>query len=174
MNVKVSSEATAVKYTDSIEIALPREETVRLLSDPTQLRMWFRGLVRHEPVSGAYGEIGTVSRVVLRTGKQELEGTETITRREPADLVGIPGEVEVVFERELVADGLQNVTRDRLLEMNPRRTRWESDNEYHFDRALMRLLSPVMRGSLQKQSRRRMQDFKAFAESGTDVRRVDG
>lgn len=159
-----------MKFNDSVEIGLPREEVLRLLSDPTHLPMWLRGLVSHEPLSGGHGEVGTVSRVVLRHGAEEMEGTETITRREPTDGVGLSGETEVVFERELVADGMRNVTVDRLFEMNPRRTRWESENEYRFDSLKMRLLAPVMRGEFQKQTRQHMRDFKAFAEQGVDVR----
>lgn len=159
-----------MRFNDSVEIGLPRYEVLRLLSDPGHLSKWLRGLVSHEPVSGVHGEVGTVSRVVFRNGSEEMEGTETITRREPADVAGLSGETDVLFERELVADGMRNVTRDRLIEMNPRRTRWESENEYRFDSLKMRLLTPVMRGEFQKQTRQHMRDFKAYAEQGVDVR----
>ena len=49
-------------------------------------------------------------------------------------------------------------------------TRWESENEYRFRALPMRLLAPLLRGTFRKQSLRHMQDFKAFAEHGTDVR----
>jgi hypothetical protein len=38
-----------MKYTVSIEIALPRERAVQLLADPAQLPKWLRGLVLQEP-----------------------------------------------------------------------------------------------------------------------------
>jgi hypothetical protein len=158
-----------MRYTDSVEIALPREQVVRLLSDPVHLPKWLRGLVVHEPVSGEHGQVGTVSRVVLRTGQQEMEGTETITRREPADLHDIPRDRTVHFEREIVAPGMWSVTRDRLTESGPGTTHWESENEYRFGNLLMRLLGPFLRGAFRKQSRQHMEDFKAFAERGTDV-----
>jgi uncharacterized protein YndB with AHSA1/START domain len=41
-------ERSAMKYTVSIEIALPRERVVQLLADPAQLPKWLRGLVLHE------------------------------------------------------------------------------------------------------------------------------
>lgn len=163
-----------MRFNDSVEIGLPRHEVLRLLSDPGHLPKWLRGLVSHEPVSGVHGEVGTVSRVVFRNGSEVMEATETITRREPTDLAGLSGETDVFFERALVADGMRNVTRDRLIEMNPRRTRWESENEYSFDGLKMRLLAPLMRGAFQKQSRQHMQDFKAFAEQGLDVRSTGG
>lgn len=165
-----------MRFIDSIEIGLGREETLRLLSDPQYLPQWLRGLVSHEPVSGTHGEVGTVSKVVFRTGSTESEAVETVTAREPADLSRLEelaGEDEVYFERELVAEGMRNITRDRLFEMNPRRTRWESESEYLFDSLPMRLGAPLMRRAFQKQTRRHMQDFKAFAEQGIDVRQTD-
>lgn len=79
-----------MKYTDSIEIALPREKVVQLLADPAHLPKWLRGLVLHEPLSGEHGQLGTKSRVVMQMGQRKIECTETITRREPADLHEIP------------------------------------------------------------------------------------
>jgi len=79
-----------MKYTNSIEIDLPRETVAQLLADPARIPKWLRGVVLHEPLSGIHGQLGTKSRVVMQSGKREIELTETITRREPADLHGIP------------------------------------------------------------------------------------
>ena len=38
----------------------------------------------------------------------------------------------------------------------------------------MRLVGLLMPGAFRKQSRQHMQDFKAFAEQGTDVREAKG
>ncbi|MDN5929711.1 MAG: SRPBCC family protein [Pseudonocardia sp.] len=73
-----------MKYTTSIEIDLPREKVLQLIADPEQAPRWLRGLVLHEPVNGAHGQVGTTSRVVFPMGKQRMEATETITRLEPA------------------------------------------------------------------------------------------
>ena len=163
-----------MKYTVSIELALPREQVVALLADPAHLPKWLRGLVVQEPLDGVHGQVGTRSRVVLRSGGQEMEGTETITRREPADLHGIPRDTTVHFDREIVAEGMWSATRDRLTDAGPGTTLWESENEYRFSSVPMRLMAPVMGGVFRKQSRRHMQDFKAFAEQGTDVRDATG
>lgn len=162
-----------MKYTDFLEIALPRQQVVLLLSDPELLPMWLRGLVRHEPVDGVHGRVGTISRVVLRMGEQEMEASETITRREPADVRGLSVDDFVQFDREIVAEGMWSITRDRLTEIGPARTLWASENEYRFDHLPMRMVSPFMRGAFRTQSRQHMQDFRAFAEQGTDVRTAD-
>jgi carbon monoxide dehydrogenase subunit G len=163
-----------MKYTVSIEIALPRERVVQLLADPAHLPKWLRGLVLHEPLNGTHGQVGTESRVVLQMGRQRTELTEIITRREPADLHAIQRDGVVHFEREIVAEGMWNAARERLTENGPGTTLWESENEYRFSRLPMRLVVPLMRGVFRKQSRLHMQDFKAFAEQGTDVRDAAG
>jgi len=162
-----------MKYTVSIEIALPRERAVQLLADPAHMSKWLRGLVLHEPLNGAHGQIGTKSRVVMQTGKQRFEGTATITRREPVDLHGIPRGDAVHFEREIVGEGMWSAARERLTEAGPETTLWESENEYRFSGPLMRLVGLLMPGAFRKQSQQHMQDFKAFAEQGKDVREAE-
>jgi hypothetical protein len=163
-----------MKYTVSIEIALPREEVAQLLADPAHLPKWLRGLVLHEPLNGAHGQVGTRSRVVMQMGQQKMEGLETITRREPADLRGIPKGSVVHFDRELVVEGMWSVVRDRLTEAGPDTTLWVSESEYRFSGLLMRLVGLLMPGEFRKQSLQYMQDFKAFAEHGKDVREGQG
>ncbi|MFE0152372.1 SRPBCC family protein [Nonomuraea sp. NPDC059007] len=159
-----------MKYTVSIEIALPRDKVVQLLADPAHLPMWLRGLVLHEPLSGVHGQVGTKSRVVMQTGRQRFEGIETITRREPADLREIPVGSVVSFDREIAGEGMWSVARERLTEAGPETTLWVSESEYRFSGVLMRLVGLLMPGAFRKQSLQHMQDFKAFAELGKDVR----
>jgi len=142
----------------------------QLLADPAHRPHWLRGLVLHEPLSGEHGQVGTRSRVVLRMGQQEIECTETITRREPVDLHGIPSRSVVHYDREIVTKGMWSANRERLTEAGPEATLWESESEYRFSGLMMRLVGLLMPGSFRKQSLQHMHDFKAFAEHGTDVR----
>jgi hypothetical protein len=163
-----------MKYTVSIEIALPLEKVAQLLADPTQMPMWLRGLVLHEPLSGTHGQVGTKSRVVMQMGQQKIEATETITCREPVDLHAIPSGSVVHFDREIVGKGMWSAARERLTEAGPETTLWASENEYRFSGLLMRLVGILMPGAFRKQSLLHMQDFKAFAEQGKDVRETKG
>jgi hypothetical protein len=163
-----------MKYTVSMEIALPRERVVQLLADPAHLPNWLRGLVLHEPLSGVHGHVGTTSRVVMQAGQQTFEGIETITRREPVDLHGIAREAVVHFDREIVGKGMWSAARERLTGTGPQTTLWVSENEYRFSGLMMRLVGLLMPGAFRKQSLQHMQDFKAFAEHGTDVREATG
>jgi hypothetical protein len=126
--------------------------------------------VLHEPLSGMHGQVGTKSRVVIQMGRQKFEGTETVTRREPADLHGIPKGNVVHFEREIVGEGMWSAVHDRLTEAGPDITLWVSESEYRFNGLLMRLVGHLMPGAFRRQSQQHMQDFKAFVEEGTDVR----
>jgi hypothetical protein len=163
-----------LRYTVSVEIALPREKVAQLLADSAQLPKWLRGMVLHEPLNGMHGQVGTKSRVVLQMGQQTIEATETITRREPADLHGIPSDSVVHFDREIVTKGMWNAVRERLTEAGPEKTLWVSESEFRFSGLLMRLIGLVMPRAFRKQSQQHMQDFKAFAEQGTDVRESKG
>lgn len=159
-----------MKYTISIEIAMPLEKVAQLLADPANIPKWLRGVVLHEPLSGVHGQVGTKSRVVMEMGQQQFEAIETITRREPTDLSMIPKGSVVHFEREIVGEGMWNAARERLTEVGPNTTLWVSENEYRFSGLLMRLVGLLMPGAFRKQSLQHMQDFKAFAEHGKDVR----
>ena len=159
-----------MKYTVSIGIALPREQVAQLLADPAHISKWLRGLVLHEPLNGMHGQVGTESRVVMQMGRQTMELTETITRRDPAHLHEIPTDSVVHFDREIVAEGMWSAARERLTEAGPETTLWESENEYRFSGVLMRLVGLLMPGTFRKQSLQHMEDFKAFAEQGKDVR----
>ncbi|GAA1846465.1 SRPBCC family protein [Brevibacterium marinum] len=158
-----------MKFTISLEIALPREAVSELLSDPAHRPKWLRGLVLHEPIRGTDGHVGTESRVVFRSGQGSMECTETITRREPANLHGIASDQVIHFAREIVANGMWSSAHEQLTESGPEATLWVSDNEYRF-KGLLRFAAPLMRGVFIKQTRQHMQDFKAYAEDGTDVR----
>ena len=63
-----------------------------------------------------------------------------------------------------------SVTRDSLTEAGADTTLWVSENEYRFSGIVMRLVGLLMPGAFRKQSLQHMQDFKAFAEHGKDVR----
>jgi hypothetical protein len=107
-------------------------------------------------------------------GQRKMECVETITRREPADLHGIPKDSVVRFEREIVGGGMWTAVRDQLTEAGPETTLWVSESEYRFSGFLMRLVARLMPGAFRKQAQQHMQDFKAFAEQGQDVREVMG
>lgn len=67
-----------------------------------------------------------------------------------------------------------SAARERFTETGLGTTLWVSENEYRFSSLLMRLVGLLMPGAFRKQSLQHMQDFKAFAEHGKDVREAKG
>ena len=148
-----------MKYTVSIDLELPREKIVALFGDPQNMPKWQEGLQSFEPLEGRPGQPGARSRLVFQMGKRRIEMVETITERDLPE----------VFSGTYDTKGVHNVVRNRFVELSPQRTRWESENEFRFQGA-MRIIGLLFGSSFPKQSLKYMQDFKAFAEEGRDVR----
>ncbi|MFM7925286.1 MAG: SRPBCC family protein [Planctomycetaceae bacterium] len=141
-------------------IELLRERVVELFDNSANLPCWQRGLQSHQLVSGQAGQTGARSRLVFQMGKRRIEMLETITRRSLPD----------AFDGTYEAPGVFNIVCNRFISLSPSQTRWESDNEFRFSGLFMRIIGLVMRGAFPKQSQQYLQDFKAFAERGVDVR----
>jgi len=148
-----------MQYTVEIELALPRERVIELFDDPENMPRWQRGLLSFEPLSGTPGQPGAKSRLVYQMGKRRVEMIETITERDLPEC----------FSGTYDGKNVHNVVRNRFVELAPDRTRWISENEFRFQ-GLMKLMGVLMKGAFPKQSLKYLQDFKAFAEQGRDVR----
>lgn len=147
-----------MKFTVQIDIALPRDRVVELFDSADNLFKWQRGLKSFEHISGTPGQPGAKSRLVFKMGKRNFSLIETITKR------ALPDEFDGTYD----AKGVHNIVRNRFIETGPSATRWVSECEFQF-RGLMRIMAFLMKKAIPKQNLRFMQDFKAFAEHGTDV-----
>lgn len=148
-----------MKYSVEIDIHLPRDQVIALFDDPDNLYKWQEGLLSFEPLSGEPGQPGAKSRLVFQMGKRRLEMIETITVRD------LPDEFSGTYD----ASGVHNLVRNRFLELGPNQTRWVSENQFQF-RGFMRLVALLFARQFPKQSLKYLQDFKAFAENGTEVK----
>ena len=59
---------------------------------------------------------------------------------------------------------------NRFTAVEPGKTRWVTENEFHCAGLFMKIMAFLMPGAFKKQTLRYMQNFKAFAESGASVR----
>ena len=148
-----------MKYTVEIEINLPRDEVVKLFDSQENCYKWQEGLQSFEHLSGEPGEPGATSKLEFQMGKRRVEMIETITQRDLPDR----------FSGTYDAKGVHNVVENRFIELGPDKTKWESENEFQFS-GFMKLIGFFMGSAFPKQSLKYMQDFKAFAEEGKDVR----
>ena len=147
-------------YIVDITIDLPRDKVVALFADPGNMPKWQEGLLSAEPLDGTPGQPGSRTKLVFQMGNRQVERIETITLRE------LPHTFEGTYE----TDGVFNVVKNRFHEISPEQTRWESENEFRFTSMFMKLMGVAMKGAFPKQSQKYLADFKAFAETGADVR----
>lgn len=148
-----------MKYTLAIDLELPRERVLELFDDPNNHYKWLKGLVSFEPISGDPGQVGAKSKYVFKMGKRDMEMVETITKRD------LPNEFSGTYD----AKNVHNLVINRFTELSPTRTRWETENVFEL-KGFMKIIGLIFRGSFPKQSLAHMNDFKAFAEEGRDVR----
>ena len=143
-----------MKYTQEIEIDLPRERVAALFMDTANLPKWQPGFVSMTPVSGEPGTEGAVSALVYKMGKREIEMTETILRWNP------PEQFDGIYE----AKGIKNWQYNRIEPVGDSKTKWISTSEFQF-KGFMKLMALLMPGAFKKQSRKYLEQFKAFAEA---------
>ena len=153
-----------MKYSQEIEINLPREEVIKLFDNPDNMQKWQPELISFEPISGNPGEEGARSRLKYKMGKREIEMIETITKR------NLPREFNGTYE----ANGVLNIISNKFIDISESKTRWTAENlQQLFDntenefqlKGFMKLMGIFMPGSFKKQSYKYMIQFKEFAES---------
>lgn len=146
----------ALKYTCKITINKPREEVVKLMDDPENLKHWQPGFVSIEPIEGTPGEKGAKSRLKYKMGKRDIEMIETITER------NLPDAFNLTFE----AKNVYNEQKNRFIVINAHSTQWVSECLFEMS-GPMKIMAWLMPGMFKKQSQLYLDHFKAFVEDGT-------
>ena len=147
-----------MKYKTELDIDLPRDEVVRLVEDPDNIRYWQEGFISMEHLEGEPGKKGAKSRLRYKMGRREIEMVETIVEND------LPNALKATYE----AKGVFNVIENRFIAESPSRTRWEAENEFRFT-GFMSLVGRLMPGAFRKQSQKYLDDFKRFAERRKDA-----
>jgi carbon monoxide dehydrogenase subunit G len=144
-----------------IEINQPRARVAELFGDPENLGAWQPGYLGLEHLSGTEGAAGSTSTLRYAHGKRVIEMTELL------EVNNLPDE----FSATYCAKGMKMTVRNRFEEAGPDKTRWDSENEAVVSGIMMRVIALIMPGCFRKQSLKYMENFKAFAEDGTDLRK---
>ena len=147
-------------YTVEIEIERSRDDVIELFNSADNLFFWQTGLQSFKHISGNPGEVGAVSLLTYQNGKHNIELTETITH------VNLPEEFDGTYEWKSGMNTLVN----RFEELGPNRTKWISTCSYEFRSIGLKLMGMLMPGMFKKQNMAFLKNFKAFCESGYDVR----
>lgn len=142
-----------MKYTQQIEINLPREKVIDLFDNPDNMKHWQPGLVSFELIEGEAGQTGAKMLLKYKMGKREIEMIETITVR------NLPDEFSGTYE----AKGVWNEVKNTFEATSDNNTIWKTENEFKF-KGFMKLMAAIMPGAFKKQSFKYLQYFKEFAE----------
>ena len=147
-----------MKYTTEIVVDVPREEFIKKMDDPENMKHWQQGLIGYEQLSTNPGQEGARMSLSYKMGKREMNLVETIIKR------NLPDELYMTYDTK----GVHNIQKNYFKEEGDK-TRWVSETEFQFSGFGMKLMAFFMPGAFKKQSLKYMQDFKAFAEKGKSV-----
>ena len=147
-----------MKYTTEIVVDVPRDEFIKKMDDPDNMKHWQQGLIGYEQLSASPGQEGSRMSLSYEMGKRKMDLVETIIKKD------LPEEIHMTYETK----GVHNIQKNYFKEEGEK-TRWVSESEFQFSGFGMKLMGFLMPGAFKKQSLKYMQDFKAFAENGTSV-----
>jgi len=149
-----------MNYTIELEVDKPRDEVARLFMDEASLPFWQPGFVSIEHLSGDEGKPGAKSKLLYKNRGRDVEMIETIQVFSP------PDEFTATFE----AKGMHMTVKNLFYEAGENKTRWVSENEAQTSGLMMKIVGILMPGCFKKESMKYNVAFKAFAETGADVR----
>jgi len=144
-----------MKYTTEILIDLPRDEFIKKLEDPENMKHWQRGLVKYEQLSKNPGQEGAQMSLSYKMGNREMDLIETIIKK------NLPEEMHATYD----AKGVHNLQKNYYKDEDGK-TRWITESDFQFSGFGMKLMGFLMPGAFKKQTLIYMQDFKKFAEQG--------
>jgi len=146
-------------YTTEIIIDLPREDVIKKLDNPENMKHWQEGLISIEHLEGIPGRLGAKMKLKYKLGKRDMELIETITKN------NFPDEFHANYDSKNV----RNIQKNRFIKLANGHTKWVSETEFQLSGFMMKFMAFIMPGAFKKQSLKFMQNFKAFAENGTSV-----
>ena len=151
-----------MKYTTEVIVNLPRERFVEKMDNPKNLKHWQQGFVDYRLLSGAPGLDGSKMELRYNMGKREMVLIETVIKN------NFPHEFHATYD----AKGVHNIQKNYFNDVDGLRTQWISESEFQFSGIAMKAMGFLMPGAFKKQSKKYMEDFKAFAEKGTSVAHI--
>ena len=143
-----------MKYSSTVIIDLPREKVLELFDNSENMFKWQEGLQSFDHVSGEAGTEGAVSKMRYKSKKRELELQETIMKK------NLPEHFNFLYE----AKGVQNWNDNHFEAISEGQTKWTQSNVFK-TKGMIKVFATLMPGMFKKQTRKAMNDFKAFAEN---------
>src|SRR5688572_21715882 len=123
-----------MKYSNEIEINLPRQKVIELFDSFDNMKHWQQGFISHEHISGTPGQVGAKAKLKYKNGKREIALIETITKR------NLPDEFAGTYEM----NGVWNLVDNKFIEVSSSETKWISYCEFRLSGFMMRLIAFLM------------------------------
>ena len=145
-----------MKYTNVVEIDLPRDKVVELWKNPDYYKEWQNGFVESKLLSGTLGEKGAQSEINLLYNNRRMKLLETVLES------NLPEEKVVLVEHE----HMTNTMASRFKEVAESKTEYSAEIEYtKFNGILPKIMAKLFPGMFRKQSQKWLDQFKMFAEA---------
>ena len=108
-----------MRYTVEITVDVPRDEFIKKLDNPENMKHWQKGLLSYEQISGKPGSEGAQMGLSYQFGKRKMEMVETIIKND------MPNELHASYDTK----GVQNIQKNYFEEVDGK-TVWKSDNTF--------------------------------------------
>ena len=148
-----------MKYTEDIIINKPKSEVVAKFDSKENLKHWMEGFQSFETFEGEEGQNGAKAKIVFVNGKRRMEMTETIIDNSFPDY----------FTTTYDAPGVHNIVKNIFEEVDENTTRVANKQEFQFKSFGMKVFGVLMPSLFKKQSRKYLNNLKAFVEEGKSV-----
>ncbi|MFC7356975.1 SRPBCC family protein [Jejudonia soesokkakensis] len=148
-----------MRYSIDIRIDLPKNEVIKKLDNPENMKHWQKGLVDYKFLSGTPGENGATMELQYKMGKRDMILIETIIKN------NFPDEFHASYD----AKGVHTIQKNFFEEIDASHTKWISESEFKFNSFMMKIIGFLMPRAFKKQSKQYLLDFKNFAENNISV-----
>ena len=95
-----------MKYTTEIVVDVPREEFIKKMDDPDNMKHWQQGLIGYEQLSASPGQEGSRMSLSYEMGKRKMDLVETIIKK------ALPEEIHMTYETK----GVHNIQKNYFKE----------------------------------------------------------
>ena len=95
-----------MKYTTEIVVDVPREEFIKKMDDPDNMKHWQQGLIGYEQLSASPGQEGSRMSLSYEMGKRKMDLVETIIKKD------LPEEIHMTYETK----GVHNIQKNYFKE----------------------------------------------------------
>jgi len=144
-----------MKFKLELPIHKPRADVWKAFDNTENIKKWQPTLIKFEPVSGAPGQPGAISKLTYEEGGREFTLIEKITHRDE------PSSFDGIYENNFT----DNIVRNKFIERGQHQTLWVTETEFRFKTLIMKIMGPMMKKNFIARTQKDMERFKEMAES---------